>query len=145
MDFALDEELVMVRDAAREFADNELVPRASRHDRQEALDEEIYGLLAELGMWGLSIPESYGGSDLGNLALVTVLEELNRGCASTGVTVSVHNSLVVSPINRFAESSVTTPVTRFSTASSALFRGRDTMTSFGQPSVGQSDSLTASK
>jgi len=101
MNFELDEELVMVRDAAREFADHELVPRATRHDREERIDPEVFGLLSELGFWGLTVPEEYGGSALGNLALTVMLEELNRGCASTGVTVSVHNSLVCSPIVKF--------------------------------------------
>ena len=101
MDFTLDEDLSMVRDMAREFAENELMPRATRHDRDEALDPELLPKLAELGFWGLTIPEQYGGAGLGNLALSAVLMELNRGCASTGVTVSVHNSLVSAPINKF--------------------------------------------
>lgn len=101
MEFELDEELVMVRDMARDFADKELVPRATQHDRQEKIDPEVFGLLSELGLWGLTIPEEYGGAGMGNLALAVVLEELNRGCASTGVTVSVHNSLLGAPIRRF--------------------------------------------
>ena len=101
MNFELEEELVMVRDAARDFADHELVPRATRHDREERIDPAVFDLLSELGFWGLAVPEAYGGSALGNLALTVMLEELNRGCAATGVTVSVHNSLVCSPIVKF--------------------------------------------
>jgi len=101
MDFELDQELTLVRDMARDFAERELAPRAARHDRQEHLDPEIYAKLGELGLWGLTIPEAYGGSGLGNLPLALVLIELNRGCASTGVTVSVHNSLVGAPLKRF--------------------------------------------
>ncbi len=101
MDFALDQELTLVRDMARDFAEKELFPRAAKHDRQEHLDPEVYAKLAELGLWGLTVPEDFGGSGLGNLALATVLIELNRGCASTGVTVSVHNSLVGAPLKRF--------------------------------------------
>jgi len=101
MEFELDEELVMVRDMARDFADKELIPRATKHDRQEKIDTEVFGMLSELGLWGLTIPEEYGGAGMGNLALAVVLEELNRGCASTGVTVSVHNSLLGAPICRF--------------------------------------------
>ena len=101
MDFALTEELVMVRDAAREFSDKELVPRATGHDRREALDPEVLTLITELGLWGMTIPERYDGSEMGNLALALALEELNRGCAATGVTVSVHNSLVATPIVKF--------------------------------------------
>src|SRR5688572_4194462 len=101
MDFELDQELTLVRDMARDFAEKELVPRASRHDRQEHLDREVFAKLGELGLWGLTVPEEFGGSGLGNLALAIVLIELNRGCASTGVTVSVHNSLVGAPLKRF--------------------------------------------
>jgi alkylation response protein AidB-like acyl-CoA dehydrogenase len=98
MDFALSEELTLVRDMAREFAKNELQPRAKAHDANERIDPEVLEKISELGLWGLTIPETYGGSGMGNLALVLVLEELNWACASTGVTVSVHNSLVCAPI-----------------------------------------------
>jgi len=101
MDFSLTEDLGMVRDMARDFADSELAPRAKAHDQNEAIDEEVYGKLAEVGFWGLTVPEEYGGAGLGNLALASVLMELNRACASTGVTVSVHNSLVSAPILKF--------------------------------------------
>jgi alkylation response protein AidB-like acyl-CoA dehydrogenase len=101
MEFELDEEQTMVRDMAREFADKELLPRATKHDRQAALDPEIVPMMGELGLMGLTVPEQYGGAGLGSLALATVLFELNRACASTGVTVSVHNSLVGAPINKF--------------------------------------------
>ena len=101
MDFQLDEDQTLLRDMAREFADNELAPRATRHDREARIDPEVLAKLAELGLMGLTIPEAHGGSGLGNLALSIVLEELNRGCAATGVTVSVHNSLVASPIVKF--------------------------------------------
>jgi alkylation response protein AidB-like acyl-CoA dehydrogenase len=101
MDFAFDQELTLVRDMARDFAEKELLPRATKHDRQEHIDREVFEKLTELGLWGLTVPEEYGGSGLGNLALATVLIELNRACASTGVTVSVHNSLVGAPLRRF--------------------------------------------
>jgi len=99
--FELSEELTLVRDTARDFAQNELVPRATKHDREGKLDPAVLKQIGELGFWGLTVPEEFGGAAMGNLALSIVLEELNRGCAATGVTVSVHNSLVCSPINKF--------------------------------------------
>ncbi len=98
MDLNLNEDLEMVRDMARDFADSELLPRATQHDRNETIEPDVFGLISELGFWGMSIPEEYGGSELGSMSLALVLMELNRACASTGVTVSVHNSLVCSPI-----------------------------------------------
>ncbi len=101
MDFQFDEQLTMVRDMARDFADKELLPRATKHDRQEALEPEVVPMMAELGLLGLTVPEEYGGAGMGNLPLAAVLIEINRACASTGVTLSVHNSLIGAPLNKF--------------------------------------------
>jgi alkylation response protein AidB-like acyl-CoA dehydrogenase len=86
---------------ARDFAESELVPRATRHDRQERIDPEVFAKFAELGLWGLTIPEEYGGAGMGSVALSLVLEEVNRACAATGVTLSVHNSLIAAPLIKF--------------------------------------------
>jgi len=101
MDFQLTEEQQMLRDMARDFAQAELAPRAKKHDDQGFIDPEVFQQIAELGLWGFTIDERYGGAGLGNLELSLILEELNAACASTGVTVSVHNSLLGSPIKRF--------------------------------------------
>ena len=91
----------MVRDMARDFARDELAPRAKKHDKQTFIDPEVFEMVGELGLWGLTIPEEFGGAGMGNLALSLVLEELNAACASTGVTISVHNSLLGAPINKY--------------------------------------------
>jgi len=101
MDFQLTEDQLLVRDMARDFAQGELAPRARKHDAECKIDPEVFAMLSELGLWGLTIEEEYGGAGLGNFELALVLEELNAGCASTGVTVSVHNSLLGAPIKRF--------------------------------------------
>jgi butyryl-CoA dehydrogenase len=101
LQLAEDEDVTMVREMARDFAVHDLMPRATRHDRQEDLDPEVFDRLRELGLFGLTVPEAYGGAGLGNRALTAALIELNRACASTGVTVSVHNSLVCAPLRRF--------------------------------------------
>jgi acyl-CoA dehydrogenase len=100
MNFELDEELTLVRDMARDFAEGELLPRATKHDRQGFIDPDVFARMSELGLWGLTIPEEHGGAGMSNVALSVVLEEVNRACASTGVTLSVHNSLVGAPIKR---------------------------------------------
>jgi len=101
VEFELSEEQSMVRDMARDFARDELAPRAKKHDKQEFMDPEVFEMIGELGLWGLTIPEEFGGAGMGNLALSLVLEELNAACASTGVTVSVHNSLLGAPIKKY--------------------------------------------
>ncbi|MAE45690.1 MAG: acyl-CoA dehydrogenase [Planctomycetes bacterium] len=98
MDFALTEEQAMVRDMARDFADAELAPRARKHDDQGFIDDEVLAKVAELGLWGLTIPEEFNGTGMSNVALSLVLEEINRACASVGVTISVHNSLAASTL-----------------------------------------------
>ncbi len=101
MNFELDEDLAMVRTMAREFAEGELMPRATQHDRNGDIDKAVFSGLSELGLWGLTVPEQYGGAGLGNRALTGVLIEINRACAATGVTLSVHNSLVSAPLNKW--------------------------------------------
>src|SRR5262249_38158631 len=96
-----DQELTLVRDMARDFAEKELFPRAAKHDRQEHLEPEVFEKLGELGLFGLTVPEEFGGAGLGNLALATGLIEINRGRASTRVTGSVPTQRVGAPPKRF--------------------------------------------
>ncbi len=102
MEYNLTDEQRMIRDTAREFARREIAPVADALDREERFPREIVRQMAELGFLGMLVPEEYGGNAMGNLALALVLEEINRVCASTGVTVSVHNSLVSAPIVHWA-------------------------------------------
>ena len=69
MDFELNEELTLVRDMARDFAEGELSSRATQHDRQGFIDRDVFAKMSDLGLWGLTIPETYGGAGMGNLAL----------------------------------------------------------------------------
>ena len=101
MDFQLTEQQTLIRDMARSFAEGELMPRATQMDRQAFIDPEVFAKMGELGLWGLTVPEAYGGAGMGNVELALVLEEVNRACASTGVTLSVHNSLLGAPIHKW--------------------------------------------
>ena len=92
---------LQLRDTAREFADKILIPNADHHDQREEFPRENIDKLAELGFLGLVAPESFGGLEQNYVTLCVVLEELNRGCASTGITVSVHNSLFTGPLLAF--------------------------------------------
>lgn len=101
VDFELNEDQLLVQQTAREFAEKELVPHAARWDAEKTFPREAIAKAAELGFLAMSIPEEYGGNKASNVALCVLLEEINRGCASTGVTVSVHNSLFCSPLVKF--------------------------------------------
>jgi len=98
MDFEPTESMTMLRDSAREFAEKRLKPGAQEWDEREAIPEAVYKEAAELGFFGLSIPEEYGGLGVDPLAYAVAMEELARGSASLQVCVTVHNSLVASAI-----------------------------------------------
>jgi len=100
MDFELDDELALVRQTARDFARDVVAPTASARDAEHRFPRDEFDQAAALGFAGMLVPEDFGGTGLGTLALSLVIEEISAACASTGVTVSVHNSLVCSPMVR---------------------------------------------
>lgn len=101
MDFDLNEDERMIRDAARDFADKEVAPGAAQRDLTAEFPMAQFKAAAAQGFTGVLIPEAYGGSGLGNVASCLILMEVNRACASTGVTISVHNSLCTAPLVKF--------------------------------------------
>lgn len=106
MDFNLPEDLQMLQNSAREFAEKELKPLARKMDREEEFDLNAFRKMGELGLTGITIPEAFGGagfydSKLANQAACVTLEEINRVCASTGVTLSVHMSLFSSLLTKY--------------------------------------------
>ena len=101
MDFQLTEQQQMIRDMAREFAENEVKPIAKEVDEKHMFPVENVKKMMEMGLQGLAYPECYGGSDAGNVAYVLVLEELAKCCATTSVILSASASLGVWPIFKF--------------------------------------------
>lgn len=99
--YDLSEEERLIQQTAREFAETEVAPMAAKTDAEGRFPRELVDGLSKLGFMGMLIPEEYGGTGLGNFCLVLALEEINHACASTGVTMSVHNSLATSPIIKF--------------------------------------------
>ncbi len=102
MDFELSEEQKMIRETARNFARKDLEPVAVEANESGVFPTEIYEKLGELGFMGMTVPEEYGGTNLGSLCLVIALEEISRVCASTAVAVSVHNSLANRIVLKYA-------------------------------------------
>jgi alkylation response protein AidB-like acyl-CoA dehydrogenase len=101
MDFDLPQDVVDLRDAAREFAAKELAPRAARSDEEETFVEEQWKACGEAGWAGMSIPEAYGGGGLSSVATSEVLIEIARACAATAVTLSVHLGLAGHAVIRY--------------------------------------------
>lgn len=90
----------MLRDAAREFAEKRLYPSAEHFDRESKIPEELFKEMGELGYFGMTIPDAYGGMELDPIAYALVVEEFARACAGLAITVSVHNSLAAGAIER---------------------------------------------
>ncbi len=101
MDFALNETQQMILDTARRFAKDELTPIAHHTDKAGQFPAKQVKLLAELGFLGIAVDEKWGGAGLDNLSYAIAMEEISAGCASTGVIMSVNNSLVCDPISKF--------------------------------------------
>ncbi|MDH3481067.1 MAG: acyl-CoA dehydrogenase family protein [Gammaproteobacteria bacterium] len=93
MDFALTEEQQLIQDAAREFAQNEIVPIAAAFDASGEFPLETIRQAGELGFMGIEVPEEYGGSGLDSICYVLVMEEISAADAAHGTIVSVNNSL----------------------------------------------------
>jgi butyryl-CoA dehydrogenase len=100
--YPLTEEQRLIQQTARDFADSVIAPAADQHNREGKFPREIVKELGRMGFLGMLVPEAYGGSAAGNFALVLAMEEVNRVCASTGVTMSVQSSLVTAPIVHWA-------------------------------------------
>jgi butyryl-CoA dehydrogenase len=93
MDFALTEEQLLIREAARTFCDREIVPHARDWDRTERMDLGIVAKLADIGFLGCALPEEYGGMGLDTISYCLVMEELGRADSSVRGIVSVNNGL----------------------------------------------------
>jgi glutaryl-CoA dehydrogenase (non-decarboxylating) len=86
MDFTLNEELLAMKEAARDFTRKEIVPNADKWDEEHYFPIEVVRKMGELGYYGCPIPEEYGGIDIGHLAQSVITEEIARGSSSLRVT-----------------------------------------------------------
>ncbi|WP_111685581.1 acyl-CoA dehydrogenase [Winogradskyella tangerina] len=94
MDFSLTEEHLMIRDAARDFAQTELLPGVIERDNTQTFPDELVRKMGELGFMGIMVDPKYGGSGMDTISYVLIMEELSKIDASASVMVSVNNSLV---------------------------------------------------
>src|SRR3984893_4397068 len=101
MDFSLNEEQLAIRDTCREFAEQEIKPRAEEMDRTGAFPYDLIRQMGELGLLGLPFPEEYGGAGGDFLSYCLAIEEISRGDVSVGITMEAHTSLGASPFHMF--------------------------------------------
>jgi butyryl-CoA dehydrogenase len=101
MNIQLTEEQRQVRDLCRQFADAELRPNARKWDLDHQYPTEAVKKLAEMGLMGVAIPAELGGAGMDNVSYAVGMEEISRGCAGTGVIMSVNNSLYCDPVYKF--------------------------------------------
>jgi alkylation response protein AidB-like acyl-CoA dehydrogenase len=97
----LTEEQDLIKMTAKDFAAREVRPKAAENDREGKFPKRLVDKMGELGFMGMMVPEEYGGSGLDCVSYVIALEELCAACASTGIIMSVNNSLVCAPILAF--------------------------------------------
>lgn len=101
MDFNLTEEHIMIRDMARQFAEDELLPGVIERDEKEQFPYEQVKKMGELGLMGMMVPEQWGGAGLDAVSYVVAMTEICKIDASAGVVMSVNNSLVCWGLNEY--------------------------------------------
>ena len=102
MDFSLTEEHIMIRDAARDFAQTELLPGVIERDNKQEFPNELVRKMGDLGFLGIMVDPKYGGSGMDAISYVLIMEELSKIDASASVIVSVNNSLVCYGLETYA-------------------------------------------
>ena len=100
LNFALGETADLLRDSVREFAANEIQPRADEIDRKNEFPHELWQKLGDMGLLGITVEEEYGGAGMGYLEHVVAMEEVSRASASVGLSYGAHSNLAVNQIRR---------------------------------------------
>jgi isovaleryl-CoA dehydrogenase len=100
LNFDLGETVDLLREAVQDFAQAEIAPLAAKIDRSNEFPNELWPKLGDMGLLGITVPETYGGADMGYLAHIVAMEEVSRASASVGLSYGAHSNLCVNQINR---------------------------------------------
>jgi isovaleryl-CoA dehydrogenase len=100
LDFGLGEDINLLRDAVKVFADAEIAPRAAEIDRANEFPADLWKKFGDMGLLGMTAGEEYGGTNMGYLAHIVALEEISRASASVGLSYGAHSNLCVNQIRR---------------------------------------------
>jgi isovaleryl-CoA dehydrogenase len=98
--FDLGEDIEMLRDSVRNFAQAEIAPRAAEIDQKNEFPNDLWRKFGDLGLLGITVSEEYGGSDMGYVAHIVAMEEISRASASVGLSYGAHSNLCVNQIKR---------------------------------------------
>src|SRR5216110_2389036 len=100
LNFALGEDIDMLRATVHQFAANEIAPRAADIDRSNQFPDGLWRKMGDLGLLGITVEETYGGTHMGYLAHIVAMEEISRASASVGLSYGAHSNLCVNQIRR---------------------------------------------
>ena len=98
--FDLGDTADMLRDSVRSFSSDKIAPRAEEIDASNEFPIDLWPLMGELGLHGVTVDEEYGGSNLGYLEHCVAMEEISRASASVGLSYGAHSNLCVNQIHR---------------------------------------------
>jgi butyryl-CoA dehydrogenase len=101
MDLELSEEQRLLQQAVRDFAEEAVRPRAAVIDQTGEFPKDLFHKAGELGLAGVAVPTEHGGSGMDTVSYTIVIEEISRVCANMGVILSVNNSLVCDPVEKY--------------------------------------------
>ena len=100
LNFALGEDIDMLRDSLANFAAKEIAPRAAEIDKTDQFPMDLWKKFGDLGVLGMTVSEEYGGANMGYTAHMVAMEEISRASASVGLSYGAHSNLCVNQIHR---------------------------------------------